>query len=532
MRKDSSPNLSRKSEAGFPLVEMKGIVKRFPGVVANDHIDFELNAGEVHCLLGENGAGKTTLMNILYGLYQPDEGEIRIRGNKVSIDSPLKAIRLGIGMVHQHFKLVDSFTVTENVILGCEKAGSFRLKIRDAEERIRKLSESYGIEVDPRAKIWQLSVGEKQRVEILKMLYRGVDILILDEPTSTLTPKEVDDLATIIKRMVEKGRSVIFITHKLREVMMIADRITILRSGRVVSTLEKSEVKVDDLARMMVGGEFSSNVNKTNAKMGKTVVKVENLKALNDRGMLALKGVSFSVKQGEIFGIAGVAGNGQRELVEAIMGLRKVIDGKIFIEGKDLTNHSTKEIIKNGVGYIPEERTTRGVAMDLTISENAVLGLHHAPSFLDKWFLPFEKAKFFLNYQSINQYTEKLISEFNIKTPSKETLARNLSGGNIQRLILARVLSQKPSILICVQPTRGLDIKATEFVHSKLLEQRKRGSAIILVSMDLDEILSLSDRIAVMYNGEVMGIVSAEKTTPEEIGLMMLGQKIKKSRSK
>lgn len=511
------------------IVFMKGIVKRFPGVVANDHINFGLKAGEVHTLLGENGAGKTTLMNILYGLYQPDKGEIYMWGEKVKIRSPAEAIRLGIGMVHQHFKLVEPLTVSENIILGSTQAGRFILNIKEVEEKIRKLSEVYNLAVDPHAKIWQLSMGEKQRVEMLKMLYRNIKVLILDEPSGALTPKEVKELFTTIRSLTRKGYSVIFITHKMYEVMEISDRVTVLRNGSVVATLNREELEkhsLRDLSRMVVGEEIEVVEAKPYTKAERPIIlEVKNLKALNDKGVLALKGVSFYVRNGEIFGIAGVAGNGQRELVEVIIGLRKAIEGRVIIEGKDITNKTPKDAIKQGIGYIPEERTTRGVSMDLSVAENLILGRHRDDKFIDNWILPIKKAKYFMNYQKINEYAKKLIYEFGIKTPSEGTPVKNLSGGNIQKLILARIIPTNPKLLLCVQPTRGLDVKATEFVRRKLVEHARSGYAVLLISMDLDEILTLSDRIAVIYNGEIMGIVPREEASKQEIGAMMLGRK-------
>ena len=509
-----------------PIVEMKQITKRFPGVTANDHINFEVRAGEVHALLGENGAGKTTLMRVLYGLYQPDEGEIYIRGQKVTLRSPRDAINLGIGMVHQHFMLVSPLTVTENVILGLRSSREPFLDTDRAAKRIADLSGRYSLKVDPSARIWQLSVGEQQRVEIIKALYRGVDILILDEPTSVLTPPEAKELFAVLRHMAEEGNAVIFITHKLHEVMEVSDRVTVLQLGKVVSTVDTKGTDERQLARMMVGREVLFRVAREEAEKGDVALEVSGLWVMGDRGLPALKGVSFSLRQGEILGLAGVAGNGQRELAEAITGLRKAMQGKVLIGGKDITNRSPGEIIKAGVGYIPEERIRRGLIMDFSIAENAILETHQTPPFSNGWFFPFAKAKgWFLNNQEIARYVEKLISDYEVKTPSKDAPVKHLSGGNLQKLILARELSREPELLVADQPTRGLDVGATEYIHRKLMEQRAKGTAILLISEDLDEILSLSDRIAVMYEGEMVGTVPAEEAKVEEIGLMMAGAK-------
>jgi simple sugar transport system ATP-binding protein len=499
------------------VVEMKNIVKRFPGVLANDHINFEVEKGEIHALLGENGAGKTTLMNILYGLYKPDEGEIYVKGKKVEIKSPLDSIKLGIGMVHQHFMLVPPLTVTENIILGLKSSRGPLLDIPQAEKRISELSEKYGLKVDPKAKIWQLPVGHQQRVEILKALYRGADILILDEPTAVLTPLEVRELFKILKSMKEHGNSIIFITHKLDEVMAIADRVTVLRAGKVVSTVNKDQTNKVELAKMMVGREVLFRLEKAPPKIGKAVLEVEGLKALNDKGLLALKGISFKVHKGEIFGIAGVAGNGQTELAQVITGLRKAISGRVIINGKDVTNKPPKEIIKQKTAYIPEDRMRLGLIRDFSVAENLILKIHDTPPIANG---------FFLNFSEIGAFSERLIKEFNIVTPSKDVAAAKLSGGNLQKLLLARELSLNPELIIAEQPTRGLDVGATEYIRKKLLEERDRGAAVLLISYELDEVLSLSDRIAVMYEGEIMGIVKPEEVTIEEIGMMMAGSKL------
>jgi len=505
--------VSGRPRKGEVVVEMRGITKRFPGVLANDHVDFEVRAGEVHALLGENGAGKTTLMNVLYGIYQPDEGEIYVRGRKVKIRSPRDAIKLGIGMVHQHFMLVSPHTVAENIALGLSTA-KFFLPLREVERKISELSKKYGLRVDPKARIWQLSTGEQQRVEILKALYRGANILILDEPTSVLTPGEIKELFATLRRMAEEGRAIVFITHKLDEVMAVSDRVTVLRKGRVVATLETSKTNKRELARLMVGREVLFQLEKSPARIGGVVLEVRNLQALNDKGLLALKGVSFKVHEGEIFGIAGVAGNGQRELIEVITGLRRAVKGKVVLLGEDVTNRTPRELIDRGVCHIPEERIRTGLVPDMSVAENLILKSYRRP--------PFSRGPL-LNYSEIRRYAEKLVSEYDVMTPSVDTPAKLLSGGNIQRLILARETSGKPRLIVAAHPTYGLDVGATEYIRRLLLKFRDGGAAILLVSEDLEEVLSLSDRIAVMFEGEFMGVVDADDVDVEEIGLMMAG---------
>lgn len=514
---------ARKIEKGSSVIEMKGITKRFPGVLANDHIDLDIKAGEVHALLGENGAGKTTLMNILYGLLQPDEGEIRIYGRKVAIRSPKHAINLGIGMVHQYFMLIPTLTVAENIILGLKSSKEPFLDLDRAEKRIAELSERYALRVDPKAKIWQLSVGERQRVEIIKAIYRGAQVLILDEPTSVLTPLEMKELFLTLRRMVDEGYAVIpFITHKLPEVMALCDRVTVLRDGKVVSKTLTSQTSERDLAKKMVGREIVLRVSRRKVRMGKVVLEVKNLEALSDREISALKGISFSVHEGEILGIAGVAGNGQREMAEVITGLRKATGGQVLLYGQDIINKSPKQIIEAGVGHIPEDRLGRGLIMNFSVAENMILGLHGKSPFADRWFLPFD-LRWFLNHAEVNAYAKKLISEYDIKTPSVNTPVLHLSGGNLQRLILARELSRKLKVLVAAQPTGGLDVGAAEYIREKLMEQKEKEGAILLISEDLDEIMSMSDRIAVMYEGRIMKTVPAEEAKVDDIGLMMTG---------
>jgi len=508
-------SLNETSKRREVVIRMEGIVKRFPDVVANDHIDFEVKAGEIHALLGENGAGKTTLMNILYGIYRPDEGKIYVRGERAEVKSPRDAIDLGLGMVHQHFMLVHPHTVAENIALGLSSS-KFLFPVREVEKGVAELSERYGLKIDSKAKIWQLSVGEQQRVEIIKALYRGAQVLILDEPTSVLTPSETRDLFKTLRRIAEEGRSIIFITHKLDEAMEISDRITVLRQGKVVATVRASETNKRELARMMVGREVLFRLEKKPVKRGEVVLEVKNLHALNDKGLPAIKGISFTVSQGEILGIAGVAGNGQRELVEVITGLRKATEGKVLILGQDRTNRSPKEVIEMRVAHIPEERIRMGLIPNMSVAENLILKNYRESPFSNK---------LFLNLTVIDQKAEKLISEYNIVTPSKKTQAKLLSGGNIQRLILARELCEEPRLIVAAHPTYGLDVGATEYIRTLLLRQREEGAAVLLVSEDLEEIMSLSDRIAVMFEGGFMGIVPAESAEVEEIGLMMAGAK-------
>ncbi len=504
-------------------LEMRRITKRFPGVLANDSISFELKSGEVHAILGENGAGKTTLMNILYGLYAPDEGEICLNGKPVKLGSPKDAIDHGIGMVHQHFMLIPSLTVTQNVVLGLRSPKGIVLDRDYAEKRINQLSKEYGLKVDPKAKIWQLSVGERQRVEIIKALYRNARILILDEPTAVLTPPEVKEIVAIIRRMADQGLAVIpFITHKLPEVMAISDKVTVLRQGKVVSTVDSKQTNEKELARMMVGKDVLFRVERHTCEIGGPVLEVKNLSVLNDKGLPALKKVSFSICKGEILGIAGVSGNGQRELEETLMGLRKGQEGGIRIRDRDMLNRSTREIMDQGSAFIPEDRIGRGLAVNLSVAENLILNSYSDPDYSFNWFLPF-KNRWFLNEKEINTHVSNLIKEYDIKTPSKDVPTKNLSGGNLQKLILARELSRSPALLVAAQPTRGLDVGATEFIRNKLMEQKTKGVAILLISEDLDEIMSMSDHVAVMYEGEIVGNLPIDEVKIEDIGLMMAG---------
>ncbi|MCR4404399.1 MAG: ABC transporter ATP-binding protein [Candidatus Acetothermia bacterium] len=495
-------------------LEMRGIVKRFPGVVANDGVDFTARAGEIHALLGENGAGKTTLMRVLYGIYQPDAGEIFLDGRPIRVRSPAEALALGIGMVHQHFRLVPTLSVEENVVLGLREGLSPFPHLRRVRERLAAIARDYGLEVDPRAKVFELSVGEQQRVEILKALYRRVQILIMDEPTSVLTPQEVEQLFSTLRSLVEAGLTVIFITHKLDEVLAVSDRVTVLRKGKVVATLPTAEADKPSLARMMVGREVVFRLERGPAKRGERLLEVRDLQALSDRGLPAIRGLSFELYAGEILGVAGVAGNGQKELVEVLTGLRRATKGRVLLFGKDLTNRSPREIAAAGVAHIPEERLRRGLVPEMSVAENLVLKGYRDP--------PFARGPF-LDQRAIIGHAEEAIAAYQIMTPSPNTPAKLLSGGNLQRLILARELSGQPRLIIAAHPTYGLDVGATEQIRGLLLKQRELGAGVLLISEDLEEILSLSDRILVLFAGQAMGLFKAGEAALEELGLLMAG---------
>ncbi|KEO84183.1 ABC transporter ATP-binding protein [Tumebacillus flagellatus] len=496
------------------VVEMLGITKRFNGFTANDNINLIVQKGEIHALLGENGAGKSTLMNTLFGLYQPDEGEIRIRGERVNITDPNMANRLGIGMVHQHFMLVEPFTVTENIILGMEPKLGAKIDIRKAERQVQELSDRYGLRVDPKAKIRDISVGMQQRVEILKTLYRGAEILIFDEPTAVLTPQEIGELMQIMKNLVSEGKTIIFITHKLKEIMAVCDTCTIIRKGQYIGSVAIQDTNVDDLASKMVGRHVTFEVDKTPAQPKGPVLQVQNLVVEGNRGADALRGLSLEVRAGEILGIAGIEGNGQSELIEAITGLRKIKSGSVLLNNKPIENKKTRQIVEAGVGHIPEDRHKHGLVLDYTIGENMVLQTYYQS--------PFAKRGV-LRYNAIYEYARKLIKQFDVRTPSEFTPARALSGGNQQKGIIAREVDRNPDLLIAAQPTRGLDVGAIEFIHKKLVEQRDAGKAVLLISLELDEILNVSDRIAVIYEGQIVGIVQPEETDHDQLGLMMAG---------
>ena len=503
-----------------PVLRLVGISKRFPGVLANDKVDFELAPGEIHALLGENGAGKTTLMNVVYGLYKQDEGQIFIDGRQVEIHDPNDALARGIGMVHQHFMLVPVMTVTENMMLGHETTRGLPLgplsgldPERVAEE-IKALGDKHGLSIEPEAYVRDLSVGEEQRVEIVKALYRGAEVLILDEPTAVLTPQEAEDLFAIMRSLIGEGKSIIFITHKLKEVLAIADRITVLRDGRVVGTTEPSKTTEDELATMMVGREVILQVEKGPAEPGEAVLEVQNLQVRDLREQLAIRGISFRVRAGEILGIAGVQGNGQAELVEALTGLAPVESGRILINGQETTNLRPRIITETGIAHVPEDRHKHGLVLAYPLDENLVLQTYYLP--------PFAKRTF-LQPKEVRKNAVRLIQEFDVRTPSVRTHAGSLSGGNQQKVIVARELSRDIRLLIANQPTRGLDVGSIEFIHRRIVEKRDEGVGVLLVSSELDEILGLSDRIAVMYAGEILAVMPAEEATKERLGLLMAG---------
>ncbi|WP_287809502.1 ABC transporter ATP-binding protein [Kosmotoga sp.] len=495
---------------------MKHITKSFPGVLANDNVSIDLKEGEVLALLGENGAGKTTLMNILFGIYRADYGEIFINGRKVHIASPHDALKSGIGMVQQHFTLVPSFSTSENIVLGLKELG-FIVKTRDVEAKIEQLGKHYGLAVNPKAKVWTLSVGERQRVEILKLLYTGAKILILDEPTAVLTPQEAEALFRAVRKMTAEGTSVIFISHKLDEVMEISDRITVLKQGKVVGTVNKEDIDKKGLAKMMVGRDVILDIEKPDVEIGETVLKIENLKVRNDKNLFAINNLSLELKAGEILGIAGVAGNGQRELAESLYGLRKVESGKIILKGKDITHTSVSRRIKEGISYVPQDRKGMATCPNLSVAENLFL-----KNYITRY-VPM--SPYYLNKRLIAQTAEKLIDEYSISTPSPKTPVKLLSGGNIQKVVLARELSTTPSVIIAAHPTRGLDIGAMEFVYRTLLQQKAKGAAVLLLAGELYEIFRLSDRVAVIYEGQIMGYTPPDPAYIEEIGLMMGGTK-------
>jgi general nucleoside transport system ATP-binding protein len=497
-----------------PVLELRGITKRFPGVLANDRVDFDLGRGEVHALLGENGAGKSTLMNILYGLYKPDEGEIYLKGQRVEIHSPHDAIRLGIGMVHQHFMLIPVMTVAENIVLAEEptRAGVL-LDTGAAEQRVRDLAEQFKFHIDPHARVQDITVGQQQRVEILKALYRGAEILILDEPTAVLTPQEALELFDILKNLVAEGMSVIFISHKLNEVLEIADRITVLRRGKKVDTIPREGATEELLARMMVGREVLLRVDKKPAHPGSEALTVSDLHVLDDRGLEVVRGVSFTVRTGEIVALAGVDGNGQTELIDAITGLRKPASGRIVVDKEDLTGKSARAFLDSGVGHIPEDRHRRGLVLDFSLAEN--LALHDyrkEPNSRWGWLRP----------GRIIAAARGLLTEFDVRGGGPQTRASSLSGGNQQKVVIAREVSRDPRVLIAAQPTRGLDVGAIEFVHRRLVEERDENRAVLLISLEIDEVLSLSDRILVMYEGEIAAEFGPD-VSEQELGIAMTG---------
>ena len=505
-------------------LQASGITKRFPGVLANDHVNFDLEKGEIHALLGENGAGKSTLMNILYGLYQPDEGQVSISGNSTRITSPHDAIALGIGMVHQHFMLVPPLTVTENIMLGQESVvsaskalgGLSVLDRRSVAARVRELSHQYGLDVDPDAYVRDLTVGSQQRIEIIKALYRSADRVILDEPTAVLTPQEADELFVIMRALVKQGKSIVFITHKLREVFAVADRISVMRAGQMVGTVKPAEATRETLAEMMVGRKVFLTIDKAEAHPGDEILHVENLRVMDDRKHMTVDGVSLSVRAGEILGVAGVQGNGQTELTEALTGLRRVAEGRVTILGHDTTHASPRQVVEVGVAHVPEDRHKHGLVLAFPVRDNLVLCSYYRS--------PFAKG-IELDFPVIEQQAEELVNTFDIRTPSIQTSAGSLSGGNQQKVIVARELSRPVKLLIASQPTRGLDVGSIEFIHGRIVEARDNGAAVLLISAELDEIMSLSDRIAVMYKGRILDTLDAQAATREQLGLLMAGIK-------
>ncbi|WP_332633305.1 ABC transporter ATP-binding protein [Halalkalibacter flavus] len=501
------------------VIEMNNIRKEFPGIVANDNITLQVKKGEIHALLGENGAGKSTLMNVLFGLYQPEKGEIVVRGEKVRITDPNVANRLGIGMVHQHFMLVEKFTVTENIILGNEPKKGGKINIKKAAKEVEKISNQYGLRVDPHAKIENISVGMQQRVEILKTLYRGADILIFDEPTAVLTPQEIQELIGIMKKLVKEGKSIILITHKLKEIMAVCDRCTVIRRGKGIGTVDVSETNPDKLASMMVGREVNFGVEKDPAQPKEVVVSVKDLVVKDSRGVDAVNKLNLDMRAGEILGLAGIEGNGQSELIEAITGLKKAESGSILLNGKEITNMKPRRVTEAGIGHIPEDRHKHGLVLDFTIGENIVLQTYYQK--------PYSRSGA-LSYPEIYQKARALIKDFDVRTPSEYTPARALSGGNQQKAIIAREVDRSPDFLIAAQPTRGLDVGAIESIHRRLVVERDKGRAVLLMSLELDEILNVSDRIAVMYEGEIVAIVDADQTNERELGLLMAGGKKEK----
>ncbi|MBU5675441.1 ABC transporter ATP-binding protein [Alkaliphilus sp. MSJ-5] len=499
-------------------IEMLGITKKFPGIKANDNVTLCVDKGEIHALLGENGAGKSTLMSILFGLYQPDEGTIKVNEKEVLISDPNIANEYGIGMVHQHFKLVENFTVTENIILGMEPKKSFgRVDIKKATEKVKKLSDKYGLMVDPNAKIEDITVGMQQRVEILKMLYRNAEILIFDEPTAVLTPQEIRELMKIMKELIKEGKTIILITHKLKEIKEVANRCTVLRRGKYIGTVDVANTTEEQMAEMMVGREVSFEVEKTSAKPKDVVLEIKNLTVKNNRKLDAVKNLNLKVHAGEILCVAGIDGNGQSELIEAITGLRKIESGSILLNGEPIENESTRNRTLKGIGHIPEDRQKYGLVLDFKLEENMVL---------QKYFMePFSKNGI-LNFNEIRKYSDTLIEEFDVRS-GKGSLSetRGMSGGNQQKAIIAREVERSPELLIAAQPTRGLDVGAIEYIHNRLVQERDKGKAVLLMSLEMEEVLNLSDKIAVIYEGEIVGIVNTNDTDENQLGLMMAGSK-------
>jgi general nucleoside transport system ATP-binding protein len=521
---DVTMNTTQSSDNIPLMVEMRNVTKRFPGVLANDHVDFQLRQGEIHALLGENGAGKSTLMSILAGLYRADGGTVFVKGKPSVFSSPRDAIRAGIGMVHQHFMLVPSQTVTENILLGLDNP-RFRMNLREYDKKVAEVGEHFGLKVDPQAKIWQLSVGEQQRVEILKMLYRGADTLIMDEPTAVLAPQEIEGLFATLRSMVAKGKSIIFISHKLNEVSAIADRITVLRRGKVTAQgISSAGVTTQELAKLMVGRLVIFHLDKKPMPEGEIVLEAKEVHAENDKGLPALRGLSLNVHRGEIVGVAGVAGNGQRELSQVISGLRKCTHGEVLLNGEKVSNRSTLHGIKRGLSYVPDDRTHVGSSPNLSVTDNVIMKKYRQSPISHGGMLDMKQA---------THFAKELKEAYDIIVPTVETPVRLLSGGNLQRVILAREISSEPSFMVAVQPTRGLDVGAIEGVHRLLLAQREAGAGILLISEELEELLWLSDRVCVIYEGRIMGEISlkdkeASQEVVDTIGLMMTGTPLEK----
>ena len=504
------------------VIEMREITKKFGDFVANDKINLQLRKGEIHALLGENGAGKSTLMNMLAGLLEPTSGDIVVNGKTVNLDSPSKAASLGIGMVHQHFMLVEAFTVAENIILGSETTKHGVLDLKKASQDILDLSKKYGLAVDPNAKVEDISVGAQQRVEILKTLYRGADILIFDEPTAVLTPAEIEELMTIMKNLANEGKSIILITHKLDEIRAVSDRVTVIRRGKSIETVEIGGATNQDLAEMMVGRSVSFKTEKGPSEPKEVVLSIENLVVNENRGVPAVKNLSLELRAGEVVGIAGIDGNGQSELIQAITGLRKVKSGSIKIKGKDVVGLRPRQITEMNVGHVPEDRHRDGLVLDMMISENMALQTYYKE--------PLSKNGI-LNYPNITSYAKKLMEEFDVRAASEVVPAKALSGGNQQKAIIAREIDRDPDLLIVSQPTRGLDVGAIEYIHKRLIQERDNGKAVLVVSFELDEILNVSDRIAVIHDGKIQGIVTPETTNKQELGILMAGGQVKEGAS-
>jgi ABC-type uncharacterized transport system ATPase subunit len=499
------------------VIQMIDVTKRFGDFVANDKINLELRKGEIHALLGENGAGKSTLMNILSGLLEPTEGEVHVNGKLENIDSPSKAANLGIGMVHQHFMLVDAFTVAENIILGNEITKGINLDLKTAKKKILELSERYGLSVEPDALVRDISVGQQQRVEILKTLYRGADILIFDEPTAVLTPAEITELMQIMRNLIKEGKSIILITHKLDEIRAVADRITVIRRGKSIDTVELGDKSNQELAELMVGRSVSFVTEKSAASPKEVVLDIKALNVKESRGSLKVKGLSLDVRAGEIVGLAGIDGNGQTELIKAITGLIKVESGSIKIRQKEITNHRPRKITEESVGHVPEDRHRDGLVLEMTVAENIALQTYYKAPMSNYGFL---------DYNKINSHARELMQEFDVRGAGEWVSAASLSGGNQQKAIIAREIDRNPDLLIVAQPTRGLDVGAIEYIHKRLIQARDEGKAVLVVSFELDEILNVSDRIAVIHDGQIQGIVTPETTTKQELGILMVGGKI------